>query len=46
MPHWYIFDAKYSPIKEHIKPLGKENAKALAAIHSQNTTAENHLKYY
>jgi hypothetical protein len=36
---------KYSPIKDHLNLQVKKD-QAIAAIHSQNTTVENHLKYH
>jgi hypothetical protein len=45
MPTDIPLTRKYSPIKDHQNLEWKKN-QAIAAIHSQNTTAENHLKYY
>jgi hypothetical protein len=43
--YWYTSDAEILTYKKPPKPRVKKD-QATAAIHSQNTTVENYLKYY
>ena len=43
--YWYTSDMEILNYKRPPKPRVKKD-QAIAAIHSQNTTVENHLKYY
>jgi hypothetical protein len=43
--YWYASDTEILTYKRPPKPRVKKD-QAIAVIHSQNTTAENHLKYY
>jgi hypothetical protein len=43
--YWYTSDAEILTYKRPPKPQAKKDH-AIAAIHSQNKTVENHLKYY